>query len=63
MLFDLRGRCLSDLGTIQATNSGHLRNLRITVNLLRSHFVLDCADLALVVEIVHCFRPEPIIAT
>ena len=63
MLFDLRGRCLSDLGTIQATNSGHLRSLRITVNLLRSHFVLDCADLALGVEIVHCFRPEPIIAT
>ena len=63
MLFDLRGRCLSDLGIIQATNSGHLRSLRITVNLLRSHFVLDCADLALGAEIVHCFRPEPIIAT
>ena len=63
MLFDLRGRCLSDLGTIQATNSGHLRNHRIAVNLVRSHFVLDCADLALAVELVHCFHQELIITT
>ena len=63
MLFDLRGHCLSDLGTIQATNSGHLRNHRIALNLVRSHFALDCADLALAVELVHCFRQEPIIAT
>ena len=63
MLFGLRVRCLFDLGTIQATNSGHLRNHRIALNLVRSHFALDCADLALAVELVHCFHQELIIAT
>ena len=63
MLFDLRVRYLFDLGTIQATNSGHLRNHRIALNLVRSHFALDCADLALAVVLVHCFHQELIIAT
>ena len=61
MLFDLRGRCLFAQGTIQETDSGHLRNHRIA--LVRSHFALDCADLALAVEPVHCFHQELIIAT
>ena len=63
MLFSRRVRCLFDLGTIQETDSDHLHNHRIAVNLVHSHFALDCADLALAVELVHCFHQELIITT
>ena len=59
---DRQEHCLFVLGTAQEISFGHHIH-RITLGHFRSHFTLDCANLALAIELVQRLHREELIAT